>query len=548
MEVSFAEVKKQVDELPIGYYAKRRVPMVVDKETPYSYYNPMADEICISYNQIAIGMASAKDEGEEYKETAIRSMVYHELSHAILTPEDLMNQWDSKEIKDVLNVFEDERIETILRDFYMNVNFKKNILYVNGGEIKTPTSAFTAFYNLVRFRAHKNPDLLAEVRKIIHDFPDNFVFPNDERGRVHDRAVSRYRDRIITLWNKVKKDFSANGADSSPSQEELNEMAEKINEEGNSGEGYDKNDKADENKKPSNGKSGENGEGEGEEGNGVNGRAKGDSGEQGEDGKAEAEGADKSHDHSQDVENERERNEWKSRNGAGGKNLQVFQSSLNKYHDTKQVEMLKAIIETFNKKNASGNGTHGYSGIFNPRNVANENYKYFDRRLSSRGNNKFGKFHLNLFVDESGSFCTLEDSANTIIKSLTEVEKVNPNFSFDLICDTEGFREMDKKHRVIKAGGGNELRYDEVVDVMKKHTAKNAYTYNIVLHDGWVDNGGDKNFFLGWDRNNVTIIDTGDNKEYFEDVKNARVVVVPRAKLVTQLGEEVAKSLQCAFR
>ena len=89
--------------------------------------------------------------------------------------------------------------------------------------------------------------------------------------------------------------------------------------------------------------------------------------------------------------------------GNGGANLfDTFDKMLNAYRDSQTTEMLKAIINTFNKKTNSGNGCTGYSGVFNPRNIRNNDYKYFDRNINAKGNNKYGKFHLNLFIDESG--------------------------------------------------------------------------------------------------------------------------------------------------
>ena len=106
MEVNFAEVKEQVDCLPISYYAKRRVGMSVDKEIPASMYVPVNNEITISFKQVAEGLANATDEENGYKETAIRSMVYHELSHAILTPSFLGLRYAyTNANRNVMNIF-----------------------------------------------------------------------------------------------------------------------------------------------------------------------------------------------------------------------------------------------------------------------------------------------------------------------------------------------------------------------------------------------------------------------------------------------------------
>lgn len=533
MDVSFVEVKAVVDELPIGYYAKRRIGLTLDKDGESSYYNPCTDEIVVSYPLIARGLKNAKGENDSYKETAIRSMVYHEVSHAIITPSNLKENANQKTAS-ILNVFEDERIETILKDFYRGVNFKKNALYINGGKIKKPTNAFSAFYNLVRFRACKNAKLLDRVDQIIKDYNDS------------DFDTWYYKKAVQDLYNAVEREYGKDPEGFSPSEEELQSLADEINDE-NNGKGYDKNDHSGEKKladkdkdesKSGNGE-GENGEGEGE----------GD----GEECDGESEEGDG--DGEEDDDNTSKK---PIKNGKGGQNSNPFEKFLKKFHDTKMVESFKAIISTFNKKNSNGSGCHGYSGIFNPRNVKNENYKYFDRKLSAKGNNRFGKFHLNLFIDESGSFSNLQDMANKVIYALNEVEKTNPNFSFDLICDSDSFRETDKKHRQIKANGGNGITYEEVVAVMKKHVKKDAYVYNIVLHDGYLDwawrrnrswcNQTGKNPFLGWDRNNVTIIDTGDNKDCIDECKNVKVVYSPYEDLVVNLGEQVGKALQNAFR
>ena len=519
MEITFDEVRRQVNELPLGYYAKRRLPMGISKEAPTSFYNPVEDEITISYPIIAEGLRNAQ-ENESYKETAIRSMVYHELSHAILTPPDLFeyHTWRGGGLHDdILNVFEDERIETLLSDFYMDVNFKKNILYINGGTIKPPTNVYEAFYNLVRFRAFPDKKLLAEVTRIIEKYKDINCSSKS--------PVYYYALEIFDLYEKVEKLFKKSGASScTPSAEELEQTANNINNSDNSENGYDKNENSGEKGQTANGKDGENGE----------------NGEQTE------------------CENESEENEsgensnekGQPAHGMGGNignQITIFQKGLNSFRDTATTEKLKAIISTFNKKNNSGNGCTGYSGIFNPRNIKNNDYKFFDRKLEGKGNNKFGKLHLNLFIDESGSFYNLENAANTLIASLCEVERTNPNFEFDLICDSCGFRETPKEKRIVKADGGNLLSYKEVVEVMKKHTKKDAYVYNIVLHDGGVSSRG-KNCFLGWDRNNVTLIDTGDNKYALSQLKNAKVVISRYDDLVKNLGNQVAKILSTAFR
>ena len=96
------------------------------------------------------------------RESVIRGLFYHEISHALLTYrtdifkevmrsfykgflKGVKRQLSSKpEIKaqqikyleenfhDIMNIFEDERIETVCKHYYMNVDFKRNLFLING--------------------------------------------------------------------------------------------------------------------------------------------------------------------------------------------------------------------------------------------------------------------------------------------------------------------------------------------------------------------------------------------------------------------------------
>ena len=228
----------------------------------------------------------------------------------------------------------------------------------------------------------------------------------------------------------------------------------------------------------------------------------------------------------------------------------MFNKEYSRYHDNALTAELDAIISSFNKKNSSGSGCTSYSGVFNPRNVAREDYRYFDKKTSARGNNTYGTFHLNLVIDNSGSFSMLQDSANTLINSLVDIERKNSNFTFDVIFSNVGLLESTKDNRYVIASGGNALNYNEVLSVMNKHKKKNAYVYNIVMHDGWTEaqSRGSKNAFLAWNTSNTTIIDTGDNEDYLKGLKSAKVIITPYDDLVKTLGHQVASILRTAFR
>ena len=175
MKVTFGDIKEVFETLPISYYAKRRVNTTLEPHTQVgtSYYDPKLDEIHIDASIIANGLLATPETDDEYsKETAVRSMVYHELSHAILTPHyHFYINWFGNDAATVFNIFEDERIETLLENFYIDTNFKKNLLYISGGKIPAPgKDKLSKFYYLVRFRGYQGTTSAKEVVRIIEKY------------------------------------------------------------------------------------------------------------------------------------------------------------------------------------------------------------------------------------------------------------------------------------------------------------------------------------------------------------------------------------------
>ena len=104
------------------------------------------------------------------EETAVRTILYHEVSHLILTPCEVLagvSKWLNINF-DILNIFEDERIETILRTYYMRTDFKKFIKLVCKHDT-APKNAMEAFFNVVRFREGKK-EFVDMVQDIIDEY------------------------------------------------------------------------------------------------------------------------------------------------------------------------------------------------------------------------------------------------------------------------------------------------------------------------------------------------------------------------------------------
>ena len=487
MNVPIAMIKSIAEGLPIGLYAKRRIPIAIDEEEPTSYYNPVSDEIVISSKIIQEGLKHVHKKKDI--EPAVRSMVYHEVSHAILTPNKMkMTDW--------MNIFEDERIETILGDYFLDVDFKKQVLHINGfkslDEVPNPApTAMAKFYSVVRFGIGEKK-FVDEVDRIIKDYAKF-------NSSTYLWQTYRYIDEVKALYRAIT-------GEEPPTENIITAPVP-----------FDA------------------------------------------DGEEDTEGENTATPSDVDEENEE-----KSGDDAGGKPCHGRKNPLkekeieklikstfitNKYVDTKLTDELSMILENFSKKNNSGSALAGYSGTFNTRAVVREDYKYFERKASINGSNKFGTFHLNLFIDESGSFYRSETAMNTLLRSLTDIERKNPNFTLDVVfCGISERLVQDKRHRIFKADGGNRLD-KKTYELYRKLQKPNTYNYTIACFDGDAcsDGGRGDHGFGAFDHNNCVIISDYDNERYIRnDVHSARVIYT--RDYTNELIKNVVDALEKAFR
>ena len=204
------------------------------------------------------------------------------------------------------------------------------------------------------------------------------------------------------------------------------------------------------------------------------------------------------------------------------------------------------ILNNFNKKNSRGSSINSYSGVFNPRLVARDDYRYFQHKTSVNGNNTFGTFHLNLFLDDSGSMQSNEEVINKLIYALLTIERTNPSFTFDVITCADRIEIADKT-KGFSARGGTYLS-KEIIPLYRKVQKPNTYNYNLILFDGYADTdayaGG--NTFKVFDNNNCTIISDNSNSSNFKKIQSAKIIISDR--YTDELINNVYKTLQTAFR
>lgn len=456
MEISKAELDRIVKTLPIGFYAKRRVVAEIGETDRTSYYSPNTDNIVISYPQICTSLSKFPD-NSPHKERIIRGILYHEVSHAFMTP----SMWWS----DIINVFEDERMETLLANYYHDVDFKSNVFLFNGlevGKVPTATNHFEVFYNLVRFR-YGEPDKLAKVKEIIETYKGINKLSDHNEWRPYYYAIYDLYDEITTTPVDDIAKSSSFQIDVCPDNE----------------------------------------------GEPQNGEPK-----QGDDEQANSDIEGVGRQDGDPLDNDTIK--------------QMFSNVIGGSVSKELIDHFQAIINTFNKRNSGGSAIGGYSGTLNPRSVGNPEWKIFDRSFAQQSNNAYGTLHLNLFIDRSGSFAPSEKIVNKILGALSQIEKRNPIFTLDVVFCGRGEKVVGSpKERVICCRGGNDLD-NAIFDIYKSLQKPSTYNYNIVLFDGDAFTEGNRSHhknFRAFDFNNCTIISDRANERYINpNVHRAKVI------------------------
>lgn len=492
MTITYAKIEQILKTLPIGYYVGHNIKVILS-EGNESYFNYVENEIVISSKMIQKALESQTDENkiEQY----VRTLLYHEISHTIMTPKILFERLCDRD-KQIVNIFEDERIETILKDNFINVDFKDFLFNVtNVDEVIENKDTMSKFYSIVRYRKGEKT-FVDLVDKIILTY-QNINYDSNEFLDYGD-----YRKQIIKLY------------------ELIDEYQEKNKQQTKNKENNDNNDE-----------------------------------------KSQQKDINKTYEYDENNENETLKESIKKMNDCLDctnsirknkiLNQTTLKQTLEKIEAKFNVQSINdSIKHQLRKSGLNGNATSSYTGKFNYRLIQNNDYKYFTSVSSNNSYRQYQKFHLNLFIDVSGSFDRNRNIVNYILKILSNFESENHNFSFDLITINTKIEEYDKKHRWIeKCFGGNSL-LKEIYDVVRKHQQYQATIYNIVLFDGDACcestyeeplNEQSKNF-KAFDHSNFTIISDKSNEKYLKRIKQARIILT--ANYTDELIDNVSKVIR----
>ena len=189
-------VDRILKSLPVGYYLNHQINIELGDDDK-TYIDIMNDKIHIGY--LKVKELADKFENEELVEEDVRSLLYHEISHALLTPKNLR-------MTRQMNIFEDERIESLLRDYYMKVDFKEFVKRFNDYHGEDPQSGDEFYYQIVRYRVGPQ-DLVNEVHELIMKYR-NISSVKDDDTYYYEWQVQDFYKKVLDRWQKQDVDLA----------------------------------------------------------------------------------------------------------------------------------------------------------------------------------------------------------------------------------------------------------------------------------------------------------------------------------------------------
>jgi len=449
--------------------------------------------------------------GDKKLEELVRGILYHETSHVMHTPntlydigyigrklasekyfnnhkKDIIGKTFDKnypikdsndfyflisrevEFRDIVNIFEDQRIEEINKNYYLHVDFRKNLELMNPGyqesfkkDVKNVTQLF---FECCRFQHARNTlcqRWIDKLNKLIFSHMDincaTEIVTEGEVGSDYDsvngrltpegqEAIDLMTDVFMVAIQMLMK-YKMFDSDNT-------EKFEVPSQDGDDGEAADAEDfNNDGQKKPMS---------------------------------------------EEDKQKARENGRSK---GQVGISKQHEEYDIRTVKDTSEIYPLvdtlkRKLLEKFISSCVTKKGNMGYSGRFKPRYFIRphmNNGKLFYRENPDGGvNGKGGKKRLNLWLDWSGSYSSNCEKTNKIIAILNQIEHDNKNFEFNLIAmggdDEYETKLLEKGQRRSGCNGGTNLNGTEVERLYGLlHKDLTVKTIDILLFDGRIGRG-----------------------------------------------------------
>ena len=179
MTINLEEMKEIAKRLPIGFYLGRKTPVIVELGDR-AYCDTVKGDIHLGVGvlQVAARQIDASDAAEWDREALLRCLLYHEIGHLLLTPTDLkrttlylLPDKLKKHKSSIINIFEDERIESLLASAFMGVNFKKFVRLIHKKGVNGK-GVLSKIFKAIRLRettteiSDEIDDAIKELRKL----------------------------------------------------------------------------------------------------------------------------------------------------------------------------------------------------------------------------------------------------------------------------------------------------------------------------------------------------------------------------------------------
>lgn len=516
MKPSVGYCQDVLKTLPVGYYLGHPVSLRLDPTGDSTYIELDCERVTVSYKNICTAMENAPDDIDP--EPIIRALLYHEISHALLTPRCLLstasrslidkccsrykNCYDKAEyicdhVHDIINIFEDERIETTCCNYYMNVDFKRLMILLNGDPKNFMNrDPISKFFALVRYRIGAQT-LLETVSNIIK----NFCGYTCTMPKCED-----YVKNIIKLFaSMLPSDFQYQHTDNEQDNDAMQDAQD------NDTVQNDQNDDAKDQVSPTPLTD-----------NQVDAIARA-------------------------IEEKLKACPITIEKSQLKKAFKVL--STNREAAAIRAQFERVVQTALNKHKAQSSGSLGYSGRIDPRSVANKDYRWFAKKTQGSSVKRFSKIQFNLFCDDSGSFASSSLKMNAVILALKELAAANHDIQVKVIHCGNGITVPDQESPWLSCNSGSFFD-GNISRIYKEAQQPNATNINMVVFDGEFctqkDITKDKAFGVFNHPNCIVVSDT-DNKDYFNEyAPQARKTFITECyatTFISQLLDQVGRML-----
>lgn len=471
MHISFNHCQNILDTLPVGYYLGHRVAVKLSESETETYLNLDDESITISYKMINDALVKAPEIDDS--EPLIRGLLYHEISHCLLTSRDLPTLEDriavtpsllrnsalmpsiKPYIHDLINIMEDERIETILAHYYLNVDFKKNLYIINNttDPVKVAAAATTPinkFYCAVRYHVG-TPKVINKIKQCI---VNNYALNAKTTART-------WLSYITAILHIAEMFFDENKNEAVAPQQQNGTQSQTGAQSQNSPQPQDTNFTEEVLSK-------------------IGGEA-----------------------------------------GVVSEIKQLFKERTTNKEALAIEDRLNRIITIATKKHGQSAGASpAYCGKINPRLCQNNDYKWWLKRSNTDANKRYTKVHFNLFCDNSGSFCLSQSIMNGLLLALKHLEETNKDFTFSVVHLGDGDTLKTKETMYLDTSEGSYF-YNTIFDTYKKLQQPNVMNLNIVVIDGEMESM-EENGFKAFNHENCIIVTDTTNQKYISAKHKAK--------------------------